>query len=515
VSEYRPLYDVSYALIVGIDTYTDPRFVTLGQAEADAQALSELLSRPPYDFRITQLLGAQASRQAILDTLFGLRRIEADDRVLIYFAGHGYTLIDRLGNETGYLAAADTVPEKDYTALALDDLIALTRHSPAKHIAFIFDACYSGQALGLTRAPAANTDKLLVRRAYQVMSAGAGDQTVSDYRSMTGVLINALESGVMNQDGMVTFSEVGLYLQQTITSESRMTQIPQFGHLRGSQGGEFVFYQDSSVRLPKDVVAMLASERAVARQGAAVALIEIARSDDPALVFLARQHLTRLSSEDPDPRVRSVATRYLMDTKDQQLEVDIHPAPRIRPPAAAPPAAPPPESVPVSEPPRYEPADLPGYQDSQPIRAVARKSAAKSGRRRSGFIQLWLLPVAGIAGLACVAAIAAIVLLYGLPGAGNSVRTQTAAATQTAISQNDVTPSEPAGAVSTAALTATPTQFVPSPTPFIPSATYSPPRATVAPPAPPTDFIPTEPPTVTVAPPPTAPPAMPTPTLVQ
>jgi hypothetical protein len=294
-----------------------------------------------------------------------------------------------------------------------------------------------------------------------------------------------------------------------------MTQIPQFGHLRGSQGGEFVFYEDRSVRLPRDVVAMLASERAVARQGAAVALIELARGDDPALAALAREHLAKLSSADPDSRVRSVATRYLLDTQDRQLEVDIHPAPRVRPPAAPTPAAPPPESAPAYEPPRYEPDYSPGYQDSQPVPAVPRKSA-KAARKRSGSRWMWLLPVAGGIGLVCVAVIAVMALLFGPPVAGSaSAQTQTAAAaTQPAAGDTYSAPTQaaPASEQPKAASTATS-----APTQFIPPTTHSQPVATVAPPAPPTAtisviIVPTSlPMTPTTLPPPTAPP---TPTVV-
>src|SRR5690242_337912 len=128
MSDYRDEYKNSYALVIGIDTYTDPRFAPLGKAEDDATAFAELIKRPPFNFDVSTLFGKDATRDGIETALFQLRATGPDDRVLVYFAGHGYTLVDEFKQETGYLAAADTVPEKDYTALELQSVTDLTRH---------------------------------------------------------------------------------------------------------------------------------------------------------------------------------------------------------------------------------------------------------------------------------------------------------------------------------------------------------------------------------------------------
>jgi hypothetical protein len=83
VSEYRSSYTNSYALIVGINVYSDPRFVSLGNAESDAHSMATLLTVPPYEFAVTLLLGENATRSAILQALFQLRRSQADDHVWV------------------------------------------------------------------------------------------------------------------------------------------------------------------------------------------------------------------------------------------------------------------------------------------------------------------------------------------------------------------------------------------------------------------------------------------------
>jgi hypothetical protein len=310
---YKPLYTKSHALVIGINSYSDPRFAPLGQAEDDARAVAEVLAADPYNFNVTTLIGHDATRQAILGALFKLRKAQEDERILVYFAGHGYTLSDRLGQEMGYLAAVDTVPEQDFTALEMEEVTELARYAPAKHVAFIFDACFSGQALGLTRSASVTADKLLTRRAYQVISAGAGDQTVADFQSMTSRMLEVLEQRArITTDGLLTINELGIWLQQTIAADSGQTQIPQFGHIRGSQGGDMVLYQDLTMRLPMEIEEALASDTPNLRLGAVVALIDLL-AINPDIVEIGESRLRLIAKEDTSEKVRVAAESYFLE----------------------------------------------------------------------------------------------------------------------------------------------------------------------------------------------------------
>ena len=251
--KYMPYYRNSHALVIGIDSYASSSLTTLGSAESDASAIASLLALPKYGFMVNLLLGELATKDAIQKALYALRDSDPDDRLIIYFAGHGYTVTDNFGREKGYLATVDTIPNQEFTALGLDEITNLTRYGQAKHMGFIFDACFSGQALGLTRTSSATADKniptalekLIMRRAYQVVSAGAGDQPVDDFQSMTTLLVNALNGNVHLLKEAITFNNLGLFLQQTMAEDSGKTQIPQFGSIGGSQGGDFVFWAES------------------------------------------------------------------------------------------------------------------------------------------------------------------------------------------------------------------------------------------------------------------------------
>ncbi|MBN1120802.1 MAG: SUMF1/EgtB/PvdO family nonheme iron enzyme [Anaerolineae bacterium] len=245
MSGYLDTYTESHALLVGIDDYEHPVFQPLGNAQLDATDLADLLAGKPYYFYTHLLLGSDATRQAVLDALYDLRNVDENSRVIFYFAGHGYNIPDRFGHETGYLACTETIPQRDFTALELEEVMDLRRFSAAKHIAFIFDSCFSGQALGMTRLRSA-ADRFIERRAYQVLSAGAGDQAVSDRRSMTRLLLHALDPECTSD--CLRFNAVGLYVQEQMALDTKNTQIPQFGHIEGSQGGDLVFYEPPEVQ---------------------------------------------------------------------------------------------------------------------------------------------------------------------------------------------------------------------------------------------------------------------------
>ena len=238
--EYKPHYDNSHALIVGIDEYAHPSFRPLGNAEKDARAMADVLGASPFDFAITALYGENATRQAILDTLYEIQEQSSDDdRVLVYFAGHGYTITTRFGKEIGYLACADTIPQKNHTAIKMSDLTGTRDYNPAKHIAFILDACFGGDALGITRSVSAAAENFLTRRAFQVISAGAPGELVQDYQSMTTYLLDLLRE----PDVLLTISSVADHLRVVVSEATENRQMPVDGHITGSGGGEFVLFR--------------------------------------------------------------------------------------------------------------------------------------------------------------------------------------------------------------------------------------------------------------------------------
>ena len=106
-----PLYRETWAVIIGINDYA--KWPKLSYAVNDATAMQELLVEK-YGLKrenITLLLDRDATRERIMsvlgDALSDAGKIQRDDRVLIFFAGHGTTRALPSGRSIGYIIPVD------------------------------------------------------------------------------------------------------------------------------------------------------------------------------------------------------------------------------------------------------------------------------------------------------------------------------------------------------------------------------------------------------------------------
>ncbi len=247
------LYRDSHALVIGINGYT--AWPKLSHAVRDAQAVREsLVTR--FGFRadnVTLLTDADATRANILKALnerFGdARRVKRDDRVFVFFAGHGSTRRLPSGREVGYIVPVDAgLNDLQADAIAMPQLQEVAEAITAKHALFVIDACYSG--LGLTRGGSAAADSNFARTnarriGRQMMTAGGADQQVADdgpggHSVFTWTLLQALSGKAdLNGDGLITATELAAYIAPAVSAIAHQT--PAFGSLPGSEGGEFIF----------------------------------------------------------------------------------------------------------------------------------------------------------------------------------------------------------------------------------------------------------------------------------
>src|SRR5260221_12455265 len=92
-------YTESRALVIGITAYKNA--APLSYACNDAKEIQDLLVKELGfpEANVTCLLDGQATRDAILRTYFRFTKedIGLDDRVFVFFAGHGHTLTGSRG----------------------------------------------------------------------------------------------------------------------------------------------------------------------------------------------------------------------------------------------------------------------------------------------------------------------------------------------------------------------------------------------------------------------------------
>lgn len=243
-------YEKSWAIVVGIDDYA--KWPKLEYASHDAQAVADTLTGQ-FGFPSSQVIvlkNEQATRNNILAAFHDRLaddRTSRNDRVFVFFAGHGATRKLASGRDLGYIIPVDSDPNAFATdAIAMSDLQNIAESMKAKHVMFVMDACYSG--LGLTRGGPSSSAFLREnarRSARQMLTAGGADQQVADagpngHSVFTWVLLQALAGkGDLNGDGLITGTELAAYVAPAVSAVSQQT--PAFGSLPGSQGGEFVF----------------------------------------------------------------------------------------------------------------------------------------------------------------------------------------------------------------------------------------------------------------------------------
>jgi peptidoglycan/xylan/chitin deacetylase (PgdA/CDA1 family)/tetratricopeptide (TPR) repeat protein len=250
----RNLYRESWAVIIGINDYRN--WPKLRYAVNDANGIEESLVQH-FGFQrdhIRKLLNGDATRQRIMEVLGDEftdgKKVQRDDRVFFFFAGHGATRTFEDGRQLGFIVPVDADASNYYsTAISMTSLREASDLIPAKHIYFIMDSCYSGLALtrgmGMFSKDKSYLDEISRRAAREILTAGGADQQVADdgpggHSVFTWALLEGLEGKAdLDGNGVITASELGAYVSPIVASFAKQT--PTVGNLVGSEGGEFMF----------------------------------------------------------------------------------------------------------------------------------------------------------------------------------------------------------------------------------------------------------------------------------
>ncbi|HTQ87682.1 MAG TPA: polysaccharide deacetylase family protein, partial [Candidatus Solibacter sp.] len=246
-------YRESWAVVIGIDDYQS--WPKLQYAVKDAQSVRDVLIQK-YHFKPENVFGIfnkDATREAILsllgDKLANPAMVKREDRVFVFFAGHGATRKLPSGRDLGYIIPVDAgVSEYQGQAISMSNFQDISEAIPAKHLLFIMDSCYSGLALtrgGGMSGTANYLQEIARREARQMFTAGGANEQVADngpngHSVFTWTLLQALDGRAdLNGDGYITGTELAAYVIPAVSSLSHQT--PVFGNLVGSEGGDFIF----------------------------------------------------------------------------------------------------------------------------------------------------------------------------------------------------------------------------------------------------------------------------------
>lgn len=282
---YKSEYDDSWALVIGVNNYAhvSPLEYATNDAKAIASVLKERFSFP--ELNVELLLDEDATLKNIQSAVHKLAKETAeDDRVVIFYAGHGLTL-PAYGREAGFLVPVDGLADDTATLLPWDDLVNTSRMIQAKHLLFIMDACYGGLISTRSLAPGSKRflRDMLGRYARQFLTAGEADEVVADsggprvgHSVFTGHLLEALEGAMPAPDGLISANAVMAHVYDRVSKDPHSNQAPHYGFMAGD--GDFFFSApaiavvpekpqpegDVLVEVPPDLIPQLDDEEDIA-----------------------------------------------------------------------------------------------------------------------------------------------------------------------------------------------------------------------------------------------------------
>jgi len=230
----------SYALVVGVSKYKSlPAKNELPYAEADAQLMYSILISPEGGNFKAQNVHVLTNEKA---TLANLRKelnewlpsvAKDDDRVLIYFATHGF--VDRSTGK-GYLAAYDIDPNKyGSTGLPMDELgqvIGTKIH--ARNKILLTDSCHSG---AISPEDTESVNHTLMNLQKSLFSLTASRDRESSFEGAQwggghGVFTYFVAKGMGGEadntprDGVVSADELSEYVRTQVREATGAKQTP-------------------------------------------------------------------------------------------------------------------------------------------------------------------------------------------------------------------------------------------------------------------------------------------------
>ncbi|MBL8331035.1 MAG: SUMF1/EgtB/PvdO family nonheme iron enzyme [Rubrivivax sp.] len=254
----QALYRESQALVIGASKYVNG-WSRLPGVPGDVQAVNKLLAAQGFNVQTVTDPDYQALDAALRNFIVE-HGSKPEARLVIYFAGHGHTLTTSAGNRLGYIVPVDAPRPSDprfrAKAYSMEAVEALARQIESRHVLFLFDSCFSGT---IFRTRSGVPDSISAKTAEpvrQFITAGDENQPVPDESIFRRQLEIGLGSGEadLNRDGFITGSELGMFLEDTVTNYSRRSQTPRHGKIRDPNldKGDFVFRNPFAALRPDD-----------------------------------------------------------------------------------------------------------------------------------------------------------------------------------------------------------------------------------------------------------------------
>ena len=141
------LYGKAYAVLIGIDKYSDQEIPRLKNAVSDAKGIRKVLEqRFKFDQFIT-LYDEEATQKRIMELFKDelADKVSEDDAVFVFWAGHGTQQENTKYGDLGYLIPYDGSWKRHSRNISMETIKTdISKSLKARHVFYVMDACYGG-----------------------------------------------------------------------------------------------------------------------------------------------------------------------------------------------------------------------------------------------------------------------------------------------------------------------------------------------------------------------------------
>ena len=301
------LYKDSYALVVGNGSYTEGWPQRSGVLQ-DVDEVADALEEHGFSVTLKKDLTKPEFEKVFADFVVNAGG-DPYNRLLFYYAGHGYTQKRATGEDRGYLVMVDApLPEKDaisFELKAMDtaSLITQVRSVQSRHVLFMFDSCFSGTILnlraGVTPEHISDRVKQPVR---QFITAGRANEQIPDYSVFKQEFLDLIQGKAKDPfpDGYITGEELGAHLATRVPEYNNGAQQPQHGKIMDPilNKGDFVFVLPGGLSLLRQIGSIFVTSQPAGAQVMLDGILQTRRTPVRIQDVMAGTHMLKLTLED-------------------------------------------------------------------------------------------------------------------------------------------------------------------------------------------------------------------------
>jgi hypothetical protein len=227
-----------YALIIGINDYSDPLINELDYCIRDAESFyNAITNNYTFDKENVKFLKNATMADIVTSLDYFAKTVKTNDNFLIFYAGHG---VWNATSEIGFWLPSDARKNSTLNWFRNSALRDYLREVNSKHTLLITDACFGGS---IFKTRAAFTDgTLAINKLYELPSRKAMTSgTLTEVPDQSAFLKYMIER--LNNNAEKYLSSEQLFSSFRIAVINNSNIVPQYGEIKdvGDQGGDFIF----------------------------------------------------------------------------------------------------------------------------------------------------------------------------------------------------------------------------------------------------------------------------------